>query len=112
MFGFALRRDHDDRQLGSGMALPQPIEDFDTAQVGHHIVQQDQVEPARFQKSESLAAIFGNCYLVAVPLQPPSEHIPIQFVIIYHQERARSHIQLLSAGVSSCAGIFMTNVEP
>ncbi|MDG3005879.1 hypothetical protein PZE19_19000 [Paludisphaera sp. Pla2] len=83
-----LGRGHDHRQVGCASRLPEDGQDLQAVQVRHHDVQEDQIEGTSRDQVERPSAVLGRRHVVALPLEPPREHVAVQLVVVDDQERA------------------------
>ena len=105
------RRDHDHRQMPQlGIGL-QVLEHLVPVHLGHHDVEQHQVEFLRPQQFQRLPAVIGRREIrVALALQPARERVAIVLVVVDDEQRGlgRAHwtAPTLAAGAAAEGAAF------
>ena len=101
------RGDHEHRQvLEAGIGLD-PLEQLETVHLGHHDVEQQQIERLGGQVLEQMLAAGDGEHVVAVLLEDPGQRAGERLVVVRHEdlgsERHQLHQPVEEAGIHVAA---------
>jgi len=80
---------HDDGQLGQRAFLSQSPQDFESIDLGHHDVEQHEVEGVRFERLEGLEAALGGADRVPFAEEVARQDVAVELVVIDDEDRPR-----------------------
>jgi hypothetical protein len=83
-----IRGQDDDRHAAERLVPLERLEDLVAVHLGHHDVQQDQVEGPGPDPVQRLDPALGGVHRVAEPLQPPRQQVAVRLVVVDDQQRA------------------------
>ena len=85
------RRDHHDGNVLERHVLLHDLEDLVARELGHHDVEQHEVERLLRQAVERLASVLGDEHGVAIAAQAPRQQIAVHLVVVDDEDRAHRH---------------------
>jgi hypothetical protein len=80
--------EHDDRQVAQAVVGLEPLQDLEAVARGHDDVEQDHVERPGPDQFQGLAAVGRRGHVMAQAAQPAVQQIPVDLVVVHHQEGA------------------------
>ena len=86
--GLLQARDHDHRDGVQALVRLEPLEHLEAVEIGHHQIEQDQVELLEREKLERAPAGLGAGHLVAVARQAAKQQVAVAGVVVDHQDPA------------------------
>ena len=81
-------RDHDHRNGVQALICLEPLEHLETVEVGHHQIEQDQIELLDREDLERPPARLGAGYAMAVARQAAEQQVAVAGIVVDHQNLA------------------------
>ena len=84
------RRDHQHRDVTALRILLEPLQHRGPVEVGHHDVEQDQVDRLALEEGQRLPAAGRGQDAVALASEPPHQQLTVLLVVVDDQDRGRA----------------------